>query len=273
MCCNAQHFSQLTGLQELTLRNPTSDLDTTLLEGMTRLRQANLVVDELITASQQPLLVFSRLSALQSLQLSCVMKEPVTPAEAAALTTSSHLTHLDVGCLLGDTDTISGHNLQEAHYEAMFPPGRQLQLQLRELQASTALLSSTVDLGQLTSLTSLAVQLHSRETQRLAAGLEKLTASKDLAKLELSASFVDLPAGVWSSLAALTGLRYLTVKCEPPSGQHLLALTSCQHLERLHIPIMLSDGHEVERFEPGYDENLGIQLQVGILPADDRSHP
>jgi len=146
----------------------------------------------------------------------------------------------------------------------MFPAGRQLQL--RELAAGTALLSSTVDLGQLTGLTSVAVQLSSRETQWLAAGLDKLTALKNLAKLELGASYVDLPAGVWSFLAALTGLRDLTVRCKAPSGQHLLALTSCQHLEKLSIPakLKLTGVHQAVKFAPGYDKDLGVQLQVGI---------
>jgi len=260
---NAQHFSH---------RPSGADPDKPhirpghhMLEGMTRLRQINLFVGELVASNRQPLLVFRGLTALQSLQLTCVMRQPVAlmPAEAAALTSSSHLTHLDLGRLLGNTD--SGHSLQEAHYEAMFPAGRQLQL--RELRADTALLSSTVDLGQLTGLTSVAVQLHSHEMQWLAAGLKKLTASKNLAKLELCASVVDLPAGVWSSLAALTGMGDLTVECAPPSGLHLLALTSCQRLEKLSIPAKLPIGNSflsVVKFQPGYYEDLGVQLQVGI---------
>jgi len=250
MGSSADHLSQLTGLQELTLSGE-GDLDATILAGMIKLRTVYLKFERFAGADTQPLLVFSRLTALESIQLSC--KARVTPAEAPALTTSSHLTCLRLD--LGDTHD----SLQEAHYEAMFPPGRQL-LQLRQLRVGTALLSSQMDLGQLTGLETLALlhrevdsesDLDGGATFKLAAGLEKLTALKNLANLVLSAPSVDLPAGAprelssrsmmdleESSLAALTGLRHLKVWCAPrgaPLGQHLLALTSCQRLEELHI--------------------------------------
>jgi len=259
-------FSQLTGLQELSLWAAAS-LDATLLGGMIGLREVNLNVGRFAGANTQPLLVFSRLTALESLSLSCKERVQVTSTEVAALTTSSHLTSLLMADkYLGRYEEPLINSLREAHYEAMFPPGRQLQ-RLRQLRVGTALLSSQVDVGRLTGLTSLALLYrcrldftHSDETVQLAAGLKALTVLEDLAKLELNADNIWLPAGVWSSLAALTGIRDLTVKCAASSGQHLLALTSCQRLEKLHI----QPGSYCDTFVPGFYRSGWMYLRVGV---------
>jgi len=261
---STQQFSQLTGLQDLTLSGAGA-LDTTLLAGMGRLQHVNLSADTFAAADTQPLLVFSRLTALESLKLIYrgslwVTPAAPTPAEAAALTTSSHLTNLDVISL---TDA-----LQQAHYEAMFPAGRQLQ-RLRELRSGTALLSGTIDVGQLTGLTSFSLRmLGLRDELQLAAGLKALTALNDLAELQLSAVYADFPAVVWSSLAALTGLKHLKMWCSAPSGQHLLLFTSCQRLRSLHIHATCDDYIYAAKFAPGVPD-AGIELEVGICCPED----
>jgi len=249
---------QLTGLQRLILSGAGA-VEATLLEGMVGLRQVSLDVQRFAAVSPeaQPLLVFSTLTALEALRLLNPVKQgKVKPAEAAALTTSSHLTYLDLG------SRYDSLRLREAHYEAMFPPGRQQQ-QLQELHCGTALLSSQVNMGWLTGLTSL-VLFHraSGGSMQLAAGLKGLTALEDLAELVLNAKNTELAAGVWSSLGALTGLRDLTVECEPPSGQHLLSLTSCQRLEGFSIPDCYSECQE--EFVPGFDHTVGLYLEVGL---------
>jgi len=147
--------SQLTGLQKLTVWTGQY-LDTTLLEGMVGLREVMLSASALTAANTQPLLVFSRLTALESLSLLCYERVQLTPGEAPALTVSSHLTHLRLA--LGSRWHNGGYySLQEAHYEARFPADRQLQ-QLCQLHVGTALLSSTVALQQLTGLSSLTLE-------------------------------------------------------------------------------------------------------------------
>jgi len=97
---------------------------------------------------------------------------------------------------------------------------------------------------------------------QLAAGLPALTVLKELpalAGLTLIAGDTQLPAVVWSSLAGLTWLTHLSIKCAAPSGQHLLSLTSCQRLDSLYIPEYYSG-----EFAPGFDEELGIDLQVSM---------
>lgn len=220
-------------------------------------------------AQTQPLLVFSRLTALESLQISGkATRVQVTVAEAAALTTSSHLT-----CLVLTNEHLGGfdepliNSMQRAHYEAMFPSGRQLQ-QLHELQVGTALLSSEVDLGQLTGLRCLALTTSpadistygSMGAMRVAAGLKALTTLKDLVDFRLRTTGFVFPAEVWrESLAALTGLTSLTVWCGPSSGEHLLPLTSCRCLENLYV---FGGADEQMGFVPGFELHLGLSSKV-----------
>jgi len=94
--------------------------------------------------------------------------------------------------------------------------------------------------------------------------LKGLTVLEDLARLKLSAADTCLPAVVWSSLAALTGITFLKVECEPTSGQRLLCLTSCQHLEELCIQRCYSGAPGSHVFAPGFDDKVGLHLQVGM---------
>jgi len=191
----------------------------------------------------------------------------VTLTEAAALTTSSHLTSL----LMADEYSGSReepliNSLQEAHYEAMFPPGRQLQ-QLRELLIGAALLRSQVDLRQLTGLKTLALKTtpedisayKSEGAAQLAAGLKALTIVKHLDELRLCTSEIEYSAGVWTSLGAVTGLTSIEAWCAPLSGEHLLPLTSCHRLERLAI---IRGPKTHQGFVPGFGFTIGLSSKV-----------
>jgi len=133
--CN---MPQVTGLRGLRLHNVAA-LDATVLASMTRLLDVEFENVHLTSTCTQPLLGFSKLTALQELTLSDT--DRLTPAEAAALTSSRHLACLDLQGLVSLHDS-----LQLAHYQAMFPKGRQLQ-QLGELLVGTALVASTDSIG------------------------------------------------------------------------------------------------------------------------------
>lgn len=246
--CRMHHCEQLTGLRVLQLHNVAA-LDAAVLASMTGLVCVEFENVNVTSASTQPMLAFSKLQALQELTLSDTNRFALTPAEAAALTSSRHLAYLDLQGLVGSHDS-----LQLAHYKAMFPTGGQLQ-QLRELRVGTTLVATadTALIGQLAKccprlhdlalgqpswaapLSADLMLLDADVIQQLSAGLRALTCLRDLSELRFYTPTCELSAVVWHALATLTVLTELGVECASPCADHIMLLTSCRQLDILEV--------------------------------------
>lgn len=112
---------------------------------------------------------------------------------------------------------------------------------------------------------------------QLAAGVRALSAFAWLESLTFDALHETLPHGIWSSLAALTGLRRLKVVSWQPDYSDALALTRCQRLEWLSL-----DGYDhaedmayecdIYLTSTTRDDKASCQLgPAGRLCADDRA--
>jgi hypothetical protein len=257
----APGICRLTGLQVLELQD-IFPLDSAVLADMSSLQHLSLESVHFLEGESPPLLVLTKMTALQSLSIrlantnrlefpshapqaaSCAFAS-MTAAEAAALTGSSQLTALHLGGL--------ANKLRPQHYSSMFPAGKQLS-DLLELSVSTDLLSDTAVLQQVasacTSLTSLTLEriagsgpgsaLTDEAATELGVKLGQLTCFSKLESLQLSTACDDLPTSVWGSLAGVvTGTHggcKLAVDCLFPNCIGILAtFHRCQGLKELRI--------------------------------------
>jgi hypothetical protein len=254
-------FSQLTAMQCLSL-GYVGPLDMSLLTSMRNLRSLNMWDVELTAEGPglQVLSCFTRLTQLKIDHPSDGVRSPyvsgrhadgIPAAEAAALTSSSHLAHLQ----LNDQP---GRLAAPQDYSSMFPPGRQLQ-HLTALFVSADFLRDATAVRQAASccpnLREVRVDKSyyrtiawgsPAEDARVAAGLAAMRGWAGLRQLQLGCEkpWPNLPgAQFWQALGGLTQLTELYVHLpQQPHAWDLQPLTGCRGLETLQLEYSIPSG-------------------------------
>lgn len=262
-------LAQLSGVCVLHLGG-IAGLDTAVFSAMSSLRELSLARVELAPTPGQ-LLFVSKLTALQSLRIKtgATRQQDITPAEAAALTAPQQLACLEISRL-----SLRG-KLQEQQYRSMFPADRRLS-SLTGLQVGTSLLQNAAVVALAARccvpLTSLVLDwdhgsaaagagLAAEPAAQLAEGVRALTSFARLDSLTFDAPRKTLPRSIWSSLAALTGLRRLKVVSWQPDYSHAPALTRCQCLERLSL----------DRYDHAEDHAYECDIYLTPTTLDDKA--